>query len=362
MNIDINPKVLVWAREESGVDIDDVVKKIRINQDILSKWESDGKSVSFRKLELIAKIYKRQTAIFFLPEIPKKTKKPKDYRNLGSKDKLSPETMLAIRRTERYLSVARDISNKEYWDKQYQWLDNFTDIKDIEKKVTILKKILGVDTSKGSTCDTQLAFRNWRKLIEQKLGIFTFQFPMPVSELDGFSYIDDGFPYAIVLNSKEQPARKIFTIFHEIAHILNKDDGICKTDASTNNIQVELECNTFSGKLLVPSEVLINSSNVEEIFEFGRLFNVSGEVYLRRLFEEGFVSKDNFFELLNEVKNYSKNLIPKVKKGEFRLSPINISKSTRGNKFFDFVNDALANNRMSHSMASDLLGLRVGRL
>jgi len=363
MNVDINPKILIWAREERGMSIKNVADKLKLKISYLNQLELEGKGILFSSLESIAKLYKRQTAVFFLSDVPAKVRKLKDCRNLavGGGD-FSPKTMLAIRRTERYLQTARELSGIPFLDKQYEWLKNFTGKNEnIKKEVALLRELLEVDINGKSIQKSDVAFRNWRTKIEEKLGIFVFQFPTSENELDGFSYAFDEFPYAIVVNNKNTPVRKIFTLFHELYHILKHNSCACKPNfITTNQLNIELECNNFSGKFLVPEEYLKVTDSVDEIFRLAGLLNVSGEVYLRRLSDENKISKNKFFELLDPVREQS-NRFPR-KKINGAPSMIIQSKSTRGNKFFNIVTGAAINSKMSYSVASDLLGLKVGNI
>lgn len=367
MLINVNPKILVWAREETlgKMSVSDVAGKLGIDVSDLTKWETDGVEIPFETLELIAKNYRRQTATFFLPSVPPKVKKIKDYRNIAVSDgKFSPETLLAIRRTERYLEVARELQGRDHWEHQYQWIKGLTGKKEnIKKETAYLKEILGspLDGRIGQP-RSDAALRYWRTKIEEKLGIFTFQFPMPEDELDGLSYAFDSPPYALVLNNQKPYVRRVFTLFHELCHILKHNSGVCKPDQASVNRQfdIELECNSFSGEFLVPSDSVRKINSVDEIFELARNFNISGEVYLRRLLEEKKINRDLFFNWLNEVRERSNQFPRKEKKGG--PSMLIQSKSTRGNKFFNLVTNAAAANQISYSTASDLLGLKAGNI
>jgi Zn-dependent peptidase ImmA (M78 family) len=365
MLIEVNPKVLIWAREERGMSLDAAAVKLKIDVSNLLEWENGVAPISFSVLEDISRLYKRQSAIFFLDQVPEKIKKPRDYRNLAAETDFSPEAMLAVRRTERYLKVARELSGADYWNNQYSWIKRFTGkSSDADKEVALIKEILGLKITGDSAKKPEILFRELRVKFEEKLGIFVFQFPMPSNEFDGFSYAFDEFPYAIAVNNQNSPVKKIFTLFHELAHILRHDPSLCKNDFSKNvsDSSVEFECNNFAGKLLVPKELLRTTHSVDEIFSFASNFSISGEVYLRRLFEEKKISKTIFFELLTLVRERSSGFGKKKNKQDGGPSMIVQSKSVRGNKFFNVVTDAALSGRLSYSAASDLLGLKVGSI
>lgn len=364
MLININPKILGWAREErfGQMPLKNVAEKIGIDLYNLEKWENEGTEIPFEVLEAIAKSYKRQTAVFFLPTIPPKTKKIKDFRNIAvNGGKFSPEALLAIRRTERYLGVTRDLESVTYWNKKYLWIKDFTGKQDVVDEETIqLRKLLGVSLDGCfDKYQPDEMFRYWRSIIEEILGIFIFQFSIPESELDGFSYALDDYPFAIVVNNLKSSVRKIFTIFHEIAHIIKHKPGACVHDFSSDDqFNDELEANNFAGKFLVPKQSIKPVDNIDEVFTLAKKFNISGEVYLWRLLKEDKIERDIFFNWLEKIR--SRKYPKKERKGS--PSMIIQSKSTRGNKFFNLVTSAVATNRISYSSASDLLGLKVGSI
>src|SRR5581483_6168217 len=123
-SVDINPEILSWARQEAGFTLPEIADYINTREDVLNKWEKDGLQVKYTDLARLAKRYKRQIPVFFLKETPAKTKKPTDYRNLSLTSKgLHSDTMLAIRRTSRYIRVYRELSNQDRINTQYRWLD-----------------------------------------------------------------------------------------------------------------------------------------------------------------------------------------------------------------------------------------------
>ncbi len=373
MFTNINPKILVWARKESGYKTPvEVAEKLKIETQLLRNWETDGKNVDFSALELIAKIYKRQTAVFFLPKVPESVKKPRDHRNLKvDMSSFSPETFLAFRRTERYLKTARELNGDKPWSKRYDWLKQFTGNENsINEECELLRKLLDVPIkTQIKQSDPDVAFRFWREEIEDKLSIFVFQFPFPSDEMDGFSYTLDNFPYAIVVNSSNrQSVRKIFTLFHELCHIFKRESEICITnpDDRISEMKSEFDCNDFAGKFLIPDEVLENHNSSDEIYESAKILKVSSEAYLRRMRQKYSLSDNLYYSLLMEVKRKASKILEmkkrESKKRKIFLSGVVRSKSSRGKKFYSLVTDAAHSGRITYSTASDLLSLKIGSI
>ncbi len=155
LNVNINPKVLKWARLESGYEEDEIALNLKISKTKYSSWENFGQNIPLSKLRVLSSKYKRQLAFFFLEEIPEKTKKPKDYRNLNTeKANLSKTTLLAMRRVKRYQHTAKELNSNEYWERKYNWLNELTEIKKSDQPNWLRKK-LGLSYRGQGTTNTR---------------------------------------------------------------------------------------------------------------------------------------------------------------------------------------------------------------
>lgn len=368
IKIQVNPQVLLWARKEAGYKEQDIAEKLHISPDRYTQWENTGKEIPLGILKAIANYYKRQIAVFLLPSPPPELKKPKDFRNLAaSKGELSPDTLLAMRRAHKYLELAREILGEQYLTTQYSWQKEIENFTKQEKKIhanTITEWLRGrlkitIDEQQSFKSYNE-AFRRWRNSIEKELGIYVFQFALPVKELDGFCYALEKPPYAIVINSGTVPPRKIFTLFHELAHIFKHQSGICLPDIASEKQDAEFECNEFAGKFLVPDTSVFPIDNLKDLIEVARRFKVSREVYLRRNFERKFIKERDFFGFLRKLKEQPAT--PPKEKKEIKIARTVLSKSTRGEKFYDLVLEAVYTNKIDFTTASDVLGLNFNHI
>ena len=81
----INPDVLRWARERSGLSVADVARKFSKSLDAISGWEAGETSPTYVQLEKLAyQVYKRPVAIFFFPKPPEEPDKISEFRTLPS--------------------------------------------------------------------------------------------------------------------------------------------------------------------------------------------------------------------------------------------------------------------------------------
>jgi len=138
--------------------------------------------------------------------------------------------------------------------------------------------------------------KHWRETLEEFGILISFAQRLDKSELSAFSIYHDKFP-TIVINSKDHPRRKLFSMLHELGHILLRNEGICEPFSETN-LNIEKFCNHFAGAVLVPKDSLLNEPEViknqknaewedETLFRIASNYGVSREVILRRLLTLG---------------------------------------------------------------------------
>lgn len=296
--VDIEPEVLVWARESMGMNTAEVAKRFNLSENTIKKWESGQKKPTIVQIKKLTKIYKRSLAAFFLPEPPEECPLPNDFRTLPKERRkpFSQETRLAIRKARRLQSLtielARSTESEIYTNVGRASLSDDSEI--VANKT---REQIGIDVRTQFAWENDVAaFEEWRKAIE-RLGVLVFQLPLPVEETRGFSLPEDILP-TIVLNEKDHIRARIFTLFHEYGHLLLNTSGICNWENQNNPPEivksVEKFCNNFAGAFLVPKDALLQHELVklrvntsdwsdEYLGKIARDFKVSREVILRRL-------------------------------------------------------------------------------
>ena len=119
--------------------------------------------------------------------------------------------------------------------------------------------------------ETQASWNNpkkaleiWRDRIEDK-GIFVFKNAFRDDSVDGFSLVHEQFP-VIYLNNSRPHVRQIFSLFHELGHLLLGENGITR-GVKIGGEKIERFCNEFAAEFLVPFsdlETLLNFPNYED--------------------------------------------------------------------------------------------------
>ena len=358
--------VLLWARVSRGLSARDVANKLKETEATINNWESGTKKPTFAHIEKLASIYKRPLAAFLLSEPPQEPPVPKDYRTeLSQKHKpLTPNTLLTIRKARRLQISALEL-NKELENP----LKPIT-IKAIlsENPEAVAKKVrdnvLLSNFNVSASNNSDEAFEAWKTILEDN-GILVFQISIPQREIKGFSIIEGELP-AIVVNRGDEANSKIFSLFHELGHILLNESGICDMLEDEHSPKIERFCNHFAGAFLVPAQNLIGhilvSQNKSAIWENQILnsiandFRVSREVILRRLLIHGKTTND-FYKKWREkyVKEYHR----------FGRGKRNIVKERiqeRGKKYVSMVFTAYNQAKIGTLDAADYLGVKIDQI
>jgi Zn-dependent peptidase ImmA (M78 family) len=264
--VPVNGRVLRWAREIRGLDIESAATLLSISVDELRAYESGAKRPLVGFLRLMSAKYQINFTSLLMPEPLPVSKGPVDHRSRRARRRLSLDTIVAIEEVTEALDAFQDMASG---------------MPKIVPKLTIGRAELREDPESvagrerkrfGVSVEEQQiwrglggARRQWRQRIEDR-GIFTYMIPMPPDELSGFSILRGNLA-AICINDREPTeGAKIFTLFHEYCHLLLRQTGI--SDENNEN-DVERFCNEFAASFLTPLDALIDAiGDIKAPYEF----------------------------------------------------------------------------------------------
>ncbi len=297
--LNIKGEILKSLRESSGYSVEEVSKKLKISPIEMQEIEKGNLTLSL--LKKLANIYKVSLTAFFSDSIPQIPVIP-DYR-LNREKKLTPSVFLAQRRahllakelfylTERKSDIPSIEGTSENLAKEFRkWLK----IKIIKNEPS--KKILS----------------EYKTIIEEKMFVPVIEQPLKADDIRAFSIFSD--IAIVVLNEDDAPEVKLFSLFHELAHILKRNGGICSIDFELENEEVEKYCDQFAAEFLVPEDdfrVELKARNLkfpfkdEEIRELSKIYGVSKQVIMLRLLLLGFINKERYREYKERYKKLEK--------------------------------------------------------
>jgi Zn-dependent peptidase ImmA (M78 family) len=191
-----------------------------------------------------------------------------------------------------------------------------------------------------------------------------------VKEVRGFSFGDMPLP-VIVVNRKDAPQAKIFSMLHELTHISLNSPGLCNLIETENHSPsagqpIEVFCNRLAAEILMPRDEFLAEDIVmrirdnlswddDDILDLARRFNASREAIVRRLLTLNLV--DESFYQQKRAEYHAE--IRKPRRGGGFASQASLSISANGKPYTRLVIDAYSSNRITSRDVSSYLSIKL---
>jgi len=366
--IPVTPEVLEWARLTMGLTVEEVARKMGKDFDTIADWEKGKSAPTYVQLEKLAyQIYKRPLAIFFFPTPPYEETPKQSFRTLPEHeiDMLSPRIHYLLRQA-RVMQINLSELNLGVNPAEKNIIQDLRFDPDVSasKMASEVRKYLKTDLDfQFSWASIEEALKRWRNQIEQN-GVFIFKEAFKDNALSGFCVYDDIFPIIYINNSKPK-TRQIFSIFHELCHLLLKTGGV---DTRTDNFirylkgddkKIEILCNRFAGEFLVPdldfdrriSDIDINDTSIENL---AFKYKVSREVILRKLFDRNLIDQEYYNEKSNK---WTDEIKPKQSGGGGDYYAT--KRAYLGESYIELAFSNYYKNKISVDQLADYLGVKT---
>lgn len=365
----VNPRVLTWVMDSSGVSRADVAGRLKITVDQLSSWETPGGAYPpFAKAQAFARALRIPFGFLFLSRPPANDLPLPDFRNFDRTYKPSPNL----------IELLNDVLVKRDWYRDYLLAQNAESLKfagafsttdSISAVADDIRDVLSL------TAEYRARIRDWadhvsrlahqaetaRILVMRSsvVGNLTNR-PIAPSEMQGFAVADDLAPIVFV-NSADFKAAQVFTLAHELAHIWIGQSGIDNPDEmKPGRNHVEAFCNRTAAELLVPAKAFRAAwrfrspeANLERLV---REFWVSAFVILRRARELDMISTAEYLRLKDSE-------TAKVSKGRASGGDYYRNVNVRmGNRFTDAVLGEVIRGTLTFRDGARLVGVKVPTL
>lgn len=328
----INKEMLIWARKETPFSTcDEVSRHISgISVVDLAKWENGDELPSVTEAKKLATLYRVPFACFYLSSPPeKRIKKYTDRRTMNGA--IYCETSY-----ELWSEIGRITSNR---DKMLEYADNdifgnfdlplFNVDDSIDSVADTLREYLGISLPfKTKSAYHNNAFKFFRDIFEHK-GILVSQISgVSLDEMRGISIFYD--PYSIIaINNRDFERAKVFSLFHELAHLVRRSSSLCKIDFDERNDEEEKLCDRIAAATLLPKDSFFKVASdyyndyhawtFDCLQDIGDKFGVSSLVVLRRLFELNAISRplyQQIYKKLNDEFSARREIIERNRKGK----------------------------------------------
>ena len=364
--IDVNFEVLIWAREAIALTRTNASENSGIPLRKLTQLEDGSILPTIEELKELSKTYKRTIATLLLKEPPLEKPLPTDRRTVDSKDigYFHEKTIMAIRKARALVSSLIELKQEA----------GIT-IQRFQYKATLSQSAseMAIQLRREWNLEEIRDIKNINAALDayidkvEGLGIAVFQLSLTQDKLRGFSIVDDLVPIVGIKRGGETPTAKIFTLFHEVGHVLLNEGGLC--DLSENNTQqIEKWCNAFAAEILIPTAELLQMKFIidkkiegnkiwlkKDLLEISNYFHVGPLAILRSLLENNLTTKA-YYQEKHVAWNKPSFGRPKTPEGR------NIPKETikeKGRTYISLAFSAFDKNRIDLKDLSDFLGIKL---
>ena len=224
--------------------------------------------------------------------------------------------------------------------------------------------------------------RAWSDAVERHTILVAQVENVPVREMRGFSLSDRPFPI-IAINSGDSLRGRVFTLVHELCHVLLHHAALCDLDERrkqprTIKERVERFCNEVAAATLMPRAEVLSLPSVrhasrdhtwsdKDLTSLASRFGVSNEAMLLRLVTLGKATIDYYFRrrrhflAIYEMQKRREELRRSARPSG-GMSPYRRKLRNLGRQYVRSVIDAYEQEQINGADAAYYLGIKLNRL
>ena len=311
--VNINPKLLQWARYQTGFSLKEAATKARIcskysikPEERLLSWEEGRAYPTFSQLEALSRAYYTPLMIFFMRRPPKQSDWLLDYRtpNIPKNPKFNALKIRVLCLQRELWAIA-----KEEEAEALPFVGSCLVELGVMSTVYGMRSTLNItpdDLRHKSSNDTFRILRDKAQMI----GIYViimgdlgnYKTKVSTNQFRGIAIADQLAPL-IAINNNDAQYAMLFTLVQELVHIFIAASGISNQDIfdlQSLPKTPEQFCHAVASEFLVPEKMLMaewisRDDSLDNFIERMKdNFGVSSEIIVRRLFDLKLIEMDAY--------------------------------------------------------------------
>lgn len=355
--VPINADTLAWARAVVHLEPNDVARAANISAERYVEIETGDAEPTIRQARLIAKRLDR-TLAFLLAPPPEDVDVADtvDFR-ARSADAIPPALYKQMRRADAQRTAFLDLVG----DVAVAVKPGEIDFDNVGARAAEFRRALGLrDGFRPSENQSGAVFNFWRGQLESK-GYLVFQTTgVDYDVFRGLSIYHDELPL-ILVNGSDAANGKVFSLFHEVAHIANRTSGVCMLAES---VHVEVLANRFAASFLMPETEVLRVQRTPDRREFIRKvateFRVSQYAAAIRLRTLDLIDDETLEAFRVESETEWAVARERLRTSSGFPPPWTLRTRDLGPTYLGAVVEALDSERLSYLDATYLLNARLG--
>lgn len=369
LQITLQPDVLRWARERAGISPGDLARKLQVKPERVIEWEKSGR-ISIAQTDNLAKSTHTPLGFLYLSQPPKDQLPIPDFRTRRQSGvPPSPNLLETVESMQRRQSWMRDeliADGAEPLDFVGAW---GTDDSPHEAARAMRDAFqFGDDKASGkfAWASTLRRLRDQAEhvgvlvVVNSVVGNNTHRRLDPM-EFQGFALVDEYAPLVFV-NGADFKAAQMFTLAHELAHLLVGETGVSLLqDFTPPNHATEQFCSQTAAEFLVPESELQHfwptiEKEPDPYQAIAQRFKVSLLVAAHRTLDLDLIDRNAFADFYQKYRDqrWHKEKNSERSGGNFWMT----QRWRVGARFSSAVARAVRENRLPYREAYNLTGLR----
>ena len=302
----VNPEVLRKCREQIGLRLLDVKKKVpKIAAIEQTEWKP-----TFKQLDTLAELYKVPRWVFISESLPEEyqfsrnfsfRKFADDYEEIFSDAEIRRVTAMVERFRNLVLELREDMDEPvEPFDPPPLGPD--------ASAPSVAEQVRGWLKCSGENLD----FQEWKEKLEEK-NIFIFI----TSKYKGWSHVGERrfrglaiyhSTLPIIINNSDTRKAQTFSLFHELGHLLRKKSEIDEWEDDNQN--VETWCNELAANVLMPVEAFQHATrghqidDLKDVSNIAKSFKVSDYACLVRMKQLQIIDSETYQKLAAKLREF----------------------------------------------------------
>lgn len=243
----INPDVLRWSMQESGLSEDDLAAATSRSVPLVQQWLSGEAFPTKGDVEKIGARAGRSIQFYFLPRPPAESPAVAQFRSSIVRSQNDPTAeVAAVRAAARLQKVVRWASTETNADA----ISFPSQVNSATEYAALMRDHLHWHTQTQVNATSKSAlFKALRAAIEQ-LGVTVILRPMGEENCRGFSLADSHAPLIAINRDYKLASLRTYTLLHELAHITRGSSAVCFDE----NTAEERWCEAFAASFLMPED------------------------------------------------------------------------------------------------------------
>jgi len=303
LRVEVEADLFDFARERSGIPPQDWDRRFPK----FGAWRAGTRQPTLKQLEDFARKTHTPIGLFFLSHPPDEQVPIADFRTVANR---------MVRPDANLLDVIYAAQARQEWYRDHlvlnneaavSWIGQFTTADaTAEAAIYLLEQLSWGARERRRSRTWAEALASLREAAENigvlvmiagHAGSYTGR-KLDPSVFRGFALSDDYAPVVFV-NGADAKSAQIFTLVHELAHLLIGETGLSDIDPGVDNT-TERWCNQVAADFLLPSDEFVTAVDddaeiLNQLDDLAKHFKVSTQTVLGRFRELGYINWDTYW-------------------------------------------------------------------